>query len=268
MAQDDALHLGRGQRQLQELVGAQPVAQGRGVVPQLADLRRGLVDDDQHAVGQPGRSAGEGRMVPVGQGAGDDGVRRVQAVAGELHLQAGGVPAPDLEAVQRGEGLVQAEQDRQAGGARVPSPERLHLGRGPEAVPADGPQGVLAPDQCGVGGLQLRGLQELVRVVQGCLHRGRQLGQVLGHGGDAGGAGGVFHHGHQAGHAPQGAVDALEVLRGPLEPGPAVRCGRVQQPSHTLEGVQQRSQRHGWAGRLTSDDGDDSAHTGPGLLRG
>ena len=69
----------------------------------------------EHAVDQAHRARRERRIrSPLEQRSGPRRVRRVQAVAGELDLEAGRVPAPDLEAIERGQRLVHAEQDGRA----------------------------------------------------------------------------------------------------------------------------------------------------------
>ena len=91
----------------------------------------------------------------VRRGHGGPRGRRVEAVPRQLHLDAGGVPTADLEAVHGGQRLVQAEQHGDPRRAGISGAQSFDLLGRSEAVPADRPQGIPAADQHGVGRFEL-----------------------------------------------------------------------------------------------------------------
>jgi hypothetical protein len=95
------------ERQAQQVVRADRVAQHPGVVAQLTDLGRGLVDEAQAAVDHPHRARAEQRIGrPLAQHLGDRGAREVEAVVAHEDVDPGRVAAPDLQAVDGGQGLL------------------------------------------------------------------------------------------------------------------------------------------------------------------
>ena len=145
----------RGQRPAQEGVVHQPLAHHPGVVAELADLGRRLVDDRQAAVDETGGAALVERIGRTGgEGGGDGGVGRVEAVAPDEDVDPGRVAATDLHEVDRRQGLL----DRQVsgvGGLAGAAAGQLGDGTGrAQAVAADGPQDVAQRDRRGAGPLQ------------------------------------------------------------------------------------------------------------------
>ena len=214
VAQDQSLDVVGAQRQVQQLVLGHGGTQGGGVVAQLADLGGRLVDDQQHAVDEPDRARRERAVVPLGERTAEDRVVGRDAVAGELHLDAGRVAATDLEAVHRRQGLVEAEQHGEARGTGARRGQRRDLVGGTHAVAGHGPHGVLHTDERGVDGLEVRAAEPGVAGVEGSLDAlggGGHLGDL---GGDPADGGGVRGQREDAGDAPEVAVDALEQVGG------------------------------------------------------
>ena len=90
MRQDgDAGRFG-AQRDAQEVVAADLLAQARGVVAELTDLRRGLVDEREVPVGDAHRARREQAVSCARRDQpGDVGVGEIQTVIGDEHVQAG-----------------------------------------------------------------------------------------------------------------------------------------------------------------------------------
>ena len=100
MADHGGAGAGRGEGPSEEGVGANGGAQRLDVVAEFADLRRRLVHEAQAAPDRPDRPGLEaGRRRPGLH----DGVVRIQLVSIYQDVQAGGVPTPHLEAVDRGQ---------------------------------------------------------------------------------------------------------------------------------------------------------------------
>ncbi|MEI2698657.1 MAG: hypothetical protein V9E94_09985 [Microthrixaceae bacterium] len=163
VAQHDSVDVRRRERRLEELVGAERVAQGRGVVAELADLCCCLVDDHQDVADPTDRTRSEGRIAPALDLGSDARRIQVQAVSGYLQLQARRVAPPDLEPVQRRERLVGAEQNRTPSVADFSGGEVQDLLGGAEPVATDGPDAVPAANERGVHRLDLTRLE-------GCPH--------------------------------------------------------------------------------------------------
>ena len=169
VAEHGDLGVGAGQGPAEEAVAGDGGPHGPDVVAQLADLGRRLVDEGQAGPAGSGRwirpdgARPEQRVAGPG---GDLGVGRVEPVAGDQQVQAGGVAAPHLEPVDGRQGDLDRPVGLEGGVARsrpvrrlvgVPGPggQGGDLPGGPEAVGGDGPDGVLQADEGGVGRLQL-----------------------------------------------------------------------------------------------------------------
>ena len=163
-----------GERQPQQVVGPEGGAQRGGVVAQLADLGRRLVDERQAAVDRPDGARPEQRVggPPVHQ-LPDGGAVEVEPVVADEDVEAGAVAAPDLEPVDGGQRLLDGHV---ALGGR---PGRLAAGQvgdrpgGADAVLLDRPDGVLEPGDGGVHGLDAgqRGAVAVVARVEPGLDR-------------------------------------------------------------------------------------------------
>ena len=149
-----------GDGQVQQGVVADGGAQHRGVVAQLADLGRRLVDEAQVALGRdPHRAGGEQRVVGA---AGEQRRRRPGRSRSRpwpctSSIEAGGVPAADLEAVDGAAGRPGPRRRRRWRTATGSAPARSATAPGgAEPVPLDGPEGVLEADDRGVDRLERR----------------------------------------------------------------------------------------------------------------
>ena len=268
VAQDQTLDVVGTERQVQELVVGHRGAQRGGVVAELADLGRGLVDEQQHAVDQPDRARGERAVVPLGERPAQDRVVGRDPMTGELDLDAGGVASTDLEPVDRRERLVEAEEHGEARGACSGRGHRRDLVGGTDAVAADGPDGVLHADERGVDGLEVRAAEPGVAGVQGgldLLRGGRHLGDLRG---DAADRSRVRSEREDARNAPEVAVDALEQVGGSgqlLGPG---RRDVGEQPVGNHEPRQDLVDVDRLTRRPTTHYGDDAAHRTHPLLLG
>ena len=89
-------------------------------------------------------------------------VGRTEAVVPEGELETGRIPAADLQAVYRRQGLLGGQQHGQAGvaGRGSRTAQGRHTRMRSKAVPGDGPQGVPHPDQGDVGLLHVGRLPE------------------------------------------------------------------------------------------------------------
>ena len=257
--QHQALDPVRRERRLQQVVVAECVAQRGGVVAELADLGRGLVDHDEHVVDEADRARPEAAVPAAGELGGDDGILRIEPVADQLDLEARRVTAPHLEPVERGQRLVHAEHHRQPGGAHLVLDQRAHLLGGPEAISADGPGGVLAADQCGVGRLEVGGRrgpgtveQRLDRCAAGVDRRDADT--------DASSRGRVGDQGLQPRDATQRGVDRLERRRSPDQSVAQVLERRFQVLLGDRELLGERRCGLGLTIRWPANDRDDPAH--------
>ena len=124
--------VGRGQGQGQQGVVADGRPQRRGVVAELADLGGRLVDEAEATPGRgaPPRTRTADRR--PGRQEGPTGLCEVQAVAAHQQVQPGRVPAPDLQAVERGQGDLDRPPAVQRVG-RHPSGRRSAT---PRAIPS------------------------------------------------------------------------------------------------------------------------------------
>ena len=249
-----------GQGRGQQLVVADGGPQRGGVVAQLADLGRGLVHEARHLLGEADRAGAE-IAVPAagGDGGGHGRIAEVQAVAPHQQVQPSRVPAPDLEAVQGGQGLMdgQARGHRRLGaGVADEAPHRA--GR-PEAVPPQGPEAVADPDQIVVELFQLGGPGGHVAGVEAGLDLRDGLvedGQVVLEGV---GEGAVRQHQLEPGHPSEEGVGPGQPVGGPGElrsrSGAAGRIG--------IEADDGADHLGGGRGRPTggpAEHGDDPAH--------
>ena len=137
------------QREAQQLVVADLRAQPRGVVAELTDLGRGLVDEREVAVGDAHRARGEQRIGAARRDQPRDRrVGEVEPVAGDEHVQPGGVAAAHLEPVERRQRDLDRVERVERGRPDGAPPTRSSTAR---AVPmrsrADRPQRVLARDR-------------------------------------------------------------------------------------------------------------------------
>ena len=146
-------------RQAQQVVGAQGVAQRPGVVAQLADLGRGLVDERQAPVDQAHGARPEQRVGgPPPQQPRDGRAVDVEPVVAHEHVDARRVAPPHLEPVDRRQRLL--DRRVRLGGAptRLAAGEVGHGSGGAHAVLLDRPHRVLQPDHGGVHRLELGGV--------------------------------------------------------------------------------------------------------------
>ena len=170
----DARRVG-AQREPQQVVGADLGAEARGVVAELADLGRGLVDEREIAVGDAHRARREQRVGGAAlEQPRDVGIGEIEIVTGDEHVQAGGVAAAHLEPVERRE----RDLDRVVAGERAPAErtaarEILDRPGGREPVPLQRPHRVLARDERRVARLDVVGVLGLVagRAVEAGLDR-------------------------------------------------------------------------------------------------
>ena len=115
----------RRQGQAQQAVAADRGAQGGGVVAELADLGRRLVDERQDAVGHPDRAGREQRVVAAaGQPAGQLGIVEVEPVVPHEQVQPGRVPPPHLQAVDGRQRQLDRQEAGQRGRAGLPPGQR------------------------------------------------------------------------------------------------------------------------------------------------
>ena len=247
------------QRGPQQLVGGEGGPQHGGVVTQLADLGRRLVDDAQRPVDQTGTARSE-RL--IGRATGDlrlhGGIVDVEGVAAHEHVDTGGVTAPDLEAVEGGQCLVDGEIGLQGTLRREPVAQLGDGLGGPDAVPGDGPEAVPDPDQFVVASLQLDGRQGGVALHRRLevLHHLEDLATVVAEPRGDGGVGGQQAH---AGHTPEQGVGGEEVIgrvakRGGRVGAEAEFSGEPGQRVEDLRGLGCGSCRR------APGDGDDPAH--------
>ena len=139
------------QREAQQLVVADLRAQARGVVAELTDLGRGLVDEREMTVGRAHRAGGEQRIGGCARrrAARSVGIVEVETVPGHEHVQTGRVAAAHLEPVDR------RQRDLRSSGTRRarPGPTARRRARSStararsDAVLADRPERVLARDR-------------------------------------------------------------------------------------------------------------------------
>ena len=271
MAEHQAVDVRGAQSALQQVVGADRGAQRRGVVAQLPDLGRGLVDHDQDTVTESDRSVGERHAGALLEGSAHGRVGRVQPVAGQLNLQPGGVAAADLEAVERRQRLVEAERYRDPGlgaavGVEGRSEEPVDLTDGTEPVLADGPQRVLAGEQRGVHRFELLGGRCGLGVVELGLELGEPLGEAVGSRSQSVRGGTVRAEAHNTGDAAQRSVDRRQPLGGGGQCGRSIlrrsRVGRLEQRRDVVEDLGQLRCRGRRPIGRSPDDGDDPTHLG------
>ena len=260
MGQHQGPGLVAGQGRGQQLVVADGGPQRGGVVAQLADLGRGLVDEARRFLGEADRAGAEIAVPGAGgDGGGDGRIAEIQAVAPHQQVQTGRVAAPDLEAVQGGQGLMdgQARGHRRLGaGVADEAPHRA--GR-PEAVPPQGPEAVADPDQVVVELFQLGGPGGHVAGVEAGLDPRDRLvegGQAVLEGA---GQGAVGQHQLEPGHPPEEGVGPGQPVGGPGEPrgrvGAARRIG-----IEADDGADHLRRGRGRPAGGPAEHGDDPAH--------
>ena len=138
----------------EECVGGERRAECCGVVAELADLGRLLVDERQD---RPAVSVVRGDDRPVLEqrvvaALGDERSERVgvEIVIPDVEVDARRVAAADLEAIDRGERLLRDEVCPHRRDRGLGTGERLDLTRGAEAVVANRPEDVGELEQLGV----------------------------------------------------------------------------------------------------------------------
>ena len=246
VAEHRPLDVGRGEGSGQVVVVPQGRTQGRGVVAQFPDLGGHLGYDGQPSVGQSTRRPRPVQRVVA--------VHGVDAMAPQRDLQAGRVATPNLQSVDRREGLLDRQQHRQPGRTRRVGDRRQipHAAARAEPVPGDGPGGVADPRQVGIAGFGVArtGVQRRLD--------GSEASDELGHAVvDGGGQVGMLEQGTQARDPAQEPVGRFEQL------GHIVQHGRVG-GRHQADGLGDRvhdlrgGRRHP-RGRATQDR-DDAAH--------
>ena len=137
VTQHERLGVGPAEGQAQQGVVGDGGPEGGGVVPQLADLGGGLVDEGEVAVGDPDGAGDEAVVVVPALEQGLDGRRRqIQPMAVDQDVDAGAVPTSHLQAVEGGQHLLQREVGRRS----RPGPARRRPARRP-APPWAGDRG-------------------------------------------------------------------------------------------------------------------------------
>ncbi len=265
VAQHQHLGLGGDEGPVQQLVAGDAGSEGGGVVAQLADLGRGLVDEREAAVGHPHRAGAEGRVgAPLGQHRGHGRAVEVEPVSPHQQREPGRVAAPHLEAVEGGEGGLDRGHGLDGGGTGPGAGQPGDRPGGAEAVATDGPGAVAHPDEGGVDRLHLR----RGSVEEELLEVGVQLGQGVVDGAEVGAEpgdqGGVGQQGADAGGAAQLPVgvgqEGAGRGQGVVEVGGRGRCGH--QAGGLLDQPQEGLGGRGRAVTRSAGDGDDAAHGG------
>ena len=257
MADDGHLGGGGGEGPPQEPVAGDGRPHGPHVVAELPDLGRRLVHKGQGrppgGIGHhPHRTRPEQRI--AGPSA-DLRVGRVDPMPGDQQMESGRVPPPHFQPVDsrqrhlnrpvRLEGAVGNGRHRPL---RLAAGQGQHFLSGSQPVGPDGPQGVLEPDDGGVGRLELgSGERQSLRV---------EIGFQTGHGGAGLGRGGL-QPGGQLGMAGQNPhADRFEPGGGVAQTG---RAGR-QRPESGVDVAGQRAGVGRADGRPAAQNGDDSTH--------
>ncbi len=260
VAEDGDAGARSSQGAVQEVVGGDGLAQGPGVVAQLADLRRRLVHQAQAPQRGADRPRGEqGIITAGGDQLGDGGIGQIQAVPVDEQVQASRIASPHLEAV---EGRQRRLHRGEAGDGGIAGAWPGEVGDGPgrrQSVLGDGPTDVPEPDQRGVDRLQGpsgqgegAGVDLVVEVVD-------PDGQAVGDGGQLLGHVGVGHEEPGAGHPAQPGVEDLQGLGRPLDGLHRVLAvGKDRLRSRRQ--LANLSDRRGRPVARPADDGDDPAH--------
>ena len=254
-----------GQRQAQQVVGEQVGAHGRGVVTELADLGRRLVDEAEVALRGADRVRAEQVVVAARRDqARHRGIVEIEAVVADEHGEPGRVPSAHLEAVERGQRLLDRRADLDG------RPRRL--GRRP-ALARPSPSGRRSRATAHSASLSRRreALAVLERValgrtvgVEAALHRSDP---VPGRRGDGCGArrhlavrgrGGRRRRGSAAGRRAPRAASAARLGRGD-------RVDAVERALDRGEAVEHVGGREVESGARPAQEGDDAAHGGGGL---
>ena len=255
------------ERVVEQLVMSDRGAKPAGVVAEVADLRRGLVDEHHRVTERPHRAGAEQWIGSAGvDPVTDGGIGEVEPMAADEEVQTGGVASADLEAIDgrqgkldRGEGL-QRRSGGPGAGEVVDGPGRS------DAVVTDRPGRVPYRDQCRVQRLELMARRGLLPGVEFLLDRGQEQGDRLAPSIELAGAGRVAHERKDPGRAPQVDVDApqlgCDVVEGLESSGPV---GQLR--PRLVERRDQLSQVRRLARRRTANHADDSAHR-PSSLRG
>ena len=159
-------------------VAADGRPQGPDVVAELADLGRRLVHEAQAA----GRRAHRARRRTADRRPAPPAGRRppgrqIQAMTGHQHVDSGRVPAPDLQAIERGQGHLDRPPP-------VQRPGRFRLGHEvgdaagqAQPISLDGPPGVFERHQGDVDALQV-GRQKVQRAAVELGFQAGQLGPI------------------------------------------------------------------------------------------
>jgi hypothetical protein len=160
VAEHRRARVGVADREAQQRVGRDRRAQRPGVVTELTDLGRRLVDERQHPVGHAHRAGLVGRVLgAVGDRLLDRRICEIEPVPVHEHVDAGGVAAAHLEPVERRQRLLDGEVGRRCAEPRAAARECGDLARGAQAVVSDRPERVAERDRCRVAAFELVGRQ-------------------------------------------------------------------------------------------------------------
>ncbi|CAB5022681.1 unannotated protein [freshwater metagenome] len=143
-----------GQRHAQQRVAVDCLANGLGVVAQLPDLGSSLVDEAECLAGETNRPRGEkGIAEALFEQRAHCGVLHVQAVTPHEQVQTGRVPAPHLETIEDGQGLLNQQVPVQRRGPGISARQCLHRSCRAQAIVANGPRSILEANERRVRGL-------------------------------------------------------------------------------------------------------------------
>ncbi len=259
----------------QQLVAEDGRAQRPGVVAQLADLGRRLVDEAQVAVGRAHRHRPEERVGgAVGQHGRHVGRVEVETVAPHQQVQAGRVAAPHLEPVEGRQRLLHRGEHRDGGVAGVAAGQLVDGAGRAQPIAVDGPDRVLELDHRRVdrfeAGAPVGGDRIDVHPVE-ALVDGRHLVEQ--------GPGPVLDRRHQLAvaherqhaRAPRAAAGRRSRSGGRRRTAAAASKANPVAASARRRGVEQAEHLVGRRWRSvagTTDDGDDPAHVGGYLPSG
>ncbi len=211
---------------MEELVGADGRAQHRGVVTELTDLGRRLVDECQLGTQRPDRAGAEERIDRACVDETADGrLTEIETVPTDEEVETSRVASADLEPIERRQRDLHRVERLQRGDRRVGPGERADLAGRPQPVAPDGPHRVAGAHQRRVDPLELargeRGSHAAVELGLERVQTGREpLHAVTDH--ERGLR--ITEERPNPGHAPELAVDRLH--RGRRRTQPLVQRGR------------------------------------------
>ena len=203
--------VGTGEGAAQEIVGPHGGAHRPGVVTELADLGGGLVGEREAPTGgADGTAQEQGAAMTVGEDGGDRRVGDVEIVVPDEDVDAGGVAAADLHAVDRRQRLLDREVAGEGSRPGARAGEVGDRGGGAQPVPAQRPQDVAQGDRGDVGGLQLVCVED---ARQGVVELGGVGVELVEPGSDRGDERLVAGEREQPGNTVQRGVDAAAPRR-------------------------------------------------------